>query len=63
MSQDINGILKDLVSNFADTELQDQMSLTHQILLHWTNSQNIVDGNSQKLNILKTMWGIILIRM
>lgn len=57
MSQDINGILKDLVSNFADTELQDQMSLTHQILLHWTNSQNIVDGNSQKLNILKTMWG------
>ncbi|NUF54146.1 hypothetical protein HUN16_17550, partial [Acinetobacter seifertii] len=66
IANDTTGILKSLVSKFATAAVDEQLSLTHQILLYWTNNQNISDTattysqegmSKQQFEILKVMWG------
>ncbi|WP_352259862.1 calcium-binding protein, partial [Psychrobacter sp. TB55-MNA-CIBAN-0194] len=66
MANDPTGMLKELVSQFATTAPENQIALTHQILLHWTNNQDISEDVStyyqegmskQEFEILKTLWG------
>ncbi|MDM1020456.1 calcium-binding protein, partial [Acinetobacter sp. VNK23] len=66
MANDTTGVLKNLVSQFATTPAEDQLALTHQILLYWTNKQHIsasestyyTEGmNKQQFEILKAIWG------
>ncbi|WP_306423178.1 calcium-binding protein, partial [Acinetobacter sp. YH12086] len=66
MTNDSTGKLKELVEKFATTPSEDQLELTHQILLYWTNNQDISASEStyssngmskQQFEILKTIWG------
>ncbi|WP_171254680.1 calcium-binding protein [Acinetobacter sp. NRRL B-65365] len=66
MANDTTGVLKGLVSQFASTPIEDQLELTQQILLYWTNNQHIsasettyfTEGMSkQQFEILKALWG------
>ncbi|ESK50165.1 hypothetical protein P255_02663, partial [Acinetobacter brisouii CIP 110357] len=67
MASDTTGTLKGLVTQFEDTaDLDEQLELTRQILLYWTNSQHIPVNAStffsngmsmQQFSILKALWG------
>ncbi|MDC5467545.1 hypothetical protein NRA61_18565, partial [Acinetobacter baumannii] len=66
IANDTTGILKSLVSKFATTAAAEQLALTHQILLYWTNNQNISDSattysqegmSKQQFEILKVLLG------
>ncbi|WP_368677862.1 calcium-binding protein [Acinetobacter lactucae] len=66
IANDTTGILKSLVSKFATTVAAEQLALTHQILLYWTNNQNISDSattyfqegmSKQQFEILKVLLG------
>ena len=66
IANDTTEILKSLVSKFATTAVDEQLSLTHQILLYWTNNQNISDSattysqegmSKQQFEILKVLLG------